>query len=110
MRGARGCGGEAVVEADAAASGGVSLDVSAGGPAPLETSAPTSAPARTWDVLLDAGCSSEEPIGTITLYTQRERGRLSRYSVWNGCSVLPYLKEERRMANTYRVQGAGEGV
>ena len=65
MRGARGCGGEAVVETDAEASGGVSLDVSTGGPAPLE--APASAPARTWDVLLDAGCSSEEPVGAITL-------------------------------------------
>ena len=105
---ARGCDGEAVVEADAAASGGVSLNVSTGGPAPLE--APASAPARTWDVLLDAGCSSEEPVGDITLYTKRERGRLSRCRVWNGCGVLPYLNEGRGMANTYRVQGAGEGV
>ena len=63
----------AVVEADAAASGGVSLDVSAGGPAPLE--APASVPARTWDVLLEAGCSSEEPVGAITLYAQRDRER-----------------------------------
>ena len=76
VRGARGCGGEAVVEADAAASGGISLDVSAGGPAPLE------APARIWDVLLDAGCSSEEPVGAITLYTQRERDR--------DCHVVEY--------------------
>ena len=42
----------------------LSLDVSAGAPASLE--APASAPARTLDVLLRAGCSSEEQVDAIT--------------------------------------------
>jgi hypothetical protein len=49
------CGWEADAEC-----GGDSLAVSAGGPAPLEV------PARTWDVLVEAGCSYDEPPGAIT--------------------------------------------
>ena len=47
------CGGEAVVEAEAEC-GALSLDT------------PLAATVRTWKVLVDAGCSLEEPIDAIT--------------------------------------------
>ena len=73
-------------EADAGC-GGVSLAVPAGGPAPLE------APARTWDMLVDAGCSSDEPLGAIASAQKKRDDRHVDYGM--GVGVLLYLKQNK---------------
>ena len=73
------CGWEADAEC-----GGVSLAVPAGGPAALE------APARTWHVLVETGCSSDEPLGAITSVQKKRENSNVEYGM--GVGVLLYLK------------------
>ena len=52
------------------------------------------APARTWDVLVDAGCSSDEPLGAISSVQKKRENSNVEYGM--GVGVLLYLRQDKR--------------